>query len=50
MAFVAQYQALAGYNRWMNGRLYTLAAELTDQATHRDRPLAMGTTQAPVSS
>jgi uncharacterized damage-inducible protein DinB len=31
------YRALARYNRWMNGRLYELAAGLTDE--QRKRPL-----------
>jgi uncharacterized damage-inducible protein DinB len=30
------YQAMARYNRWMNERLYALAAELTDDERKRD--------------
>lgn len=35
--FVEQYAQLARYNRWMNGKLYELAASLTDE--ERKRPM-----------
>ena len=34
---LAHYQALARYNTWMNGRLYALAATLTDTQRRADR-------------
>lgn len=34
---VAQYRALARYNRWMNDRLYTVCATLPDEDRKRDR-------------
>ena len=33
---VAQYRVLAGYNRWMNEKLYATAAELPDADRRRD--------------
>lgn len=33
---VEQYQALAGYNAWMNGKLYDKAAELSEAERRRD--------------
>ncbi|MBI1817852.1 MAG: damage-inducible protein DinB [Deltaproteobacteria bacterium] len=32
---LGQYQALAGYNRWMNDKLYALCATLTDEERKR---------------
>jgi uncharacterized damage-inducible protein DinB len=37
MLFIRQYQAMARYNRWMNDKLYGLAAELSDE--ERKRPM-----------
>jgi uncharacterized damage-inducible protein DinB len=37
MPLIRQYQAMARYNRWMNDRLYALAAELSDE--ERKRPM-----------
>ena len=34
---VEQYRALARYNMWMNGRLYALAATLSDEERRADR-------------
>src|SRR3954466_10825534 len=31
------YQLMAEYNRWMNGRLYTLCADLPDAERRQDR-------------
>jgi uncharacterized damage-inducible protein DinB len=36
MDLVAQYHALARYNAWMNDRVYTTAATLTDEERKRD--------------
>lgn len=36
MILVAQYQALARYNTWMNERLYALCATLSDDERKRD--------------
>ena len=36
MSWTAQYSAMARYNRWMNRKLYTLAATLTDEERKRD--------------
>lgn len=36
MSLTAQYRDLAGYNRWMNDRLYSVAATLTDEERRRD--------------
>ena len=36
-ALLGHYRAMAHYNRWMNDRLYALAAELTDE--QRKRPM-----------
>jgi uncharacterized damage-inducible protein DinB len=37
MDLVAQYAALARYNRWMNERVYAAAATLTDEERRRDQ-------------
>jgi uncharacterized damage-inducible protein DinB len=37
MLLIRQYQAMARYNRWMNDKLYALAAELSDE--ERKRPM-----------
>jgi uncharacterized damage-inducible protein DinB len=37
MLLIRQYQAMARYNRWMNEKLYALAAELSDE--ERKRPM-----------
>ena len=37
MTLARQVQALAGYNRWMNDRLYAVCAELSDEERKADR-------------
>jgi uncharacterized damage-inducible protein DinB len=36
MSLVAQYRGLAGYNAWMNERLYAVSATLSDEDRKRD--------------
>lgn len=37
MSPIEQYRALARYNRWLNRKLYTVAAQLDDQERKHDR-------------
>jgi len=42
MSPIEQYRALARYNRWMNRKLYTVAAQLDEAELKRDRGAFFG--------
>ena len=46
MSWVAQYRALADYNRWMNRKLTAVGLELTDEERTRDLGAFFGSVHA----
>src|SRR5687768_2099778 len=45
MTLLNQYRSLAGYNAWMNERLYTIASGLSDEERRRDLGAFFGSVQ-----
>ncbi len=45
-AFLANYQFLAKYNRWFNGRLFDACEQLSDEERRRDRGAFFGSITA----